>query len=187
MFSRIFEDSNMPLQAIDQLSDDEAKPRVEPTPKPKPAVKPSVKSSAKASAKSSMKRPAASPKELKSTAADAGAVAASEADDADKGAGPENPDDKSEKPTKARKVTKRPAAAAKYHCVKYKYHKEEKYGVKVNGKEYATAGLTVCCEISSALQLTTCAVSRIICLLLQQVKPHELLTEDDQIDIADRN
>ena len=35
---------------------------------------------------------------------------------------------------------KRPAAAAGLKCSKYMYHKQGKYGIKVNGKEMLTAG-----------------------------------------------
>lgn len=137
----------MPLEAVTQLSDDEcaavpkakAEPKSKPSPKPKVKMTPKPKGSpkdtpkakeAKAKVKESpkakvLKRPSASNVDEKET-------------EADKAAGVVEAATEPSSSQKKQKVQKKPAGA--YHTVKYLYHAEGKWGIKVNGKEYATVG-----------------------------------------------
>jgi len=160
--------TSMALDAVEELSDGEAsqqeskeesaaskakskaKVKSKPKAKGKSKVEGKGKAAAKEKAAAAKGKAAASPKtkteeKRKGHGAESG-TKAKEKEKEKQESGPETEVGK-KKPAAAPKSLKRPSAspaeAVAIKATKYLYHAEKKWGVKCNGKEYATAGIPI--------------------------------------------
>ena len=160
--------TSMALDAVEELSDGGAsqqeskeesaaskaksKAKAKSRPKAKGSkVEGKAKAAAKGKAAAAKGKAAASPKtkteeKRKGHGAESG-TKAKEKEKEEQESGPETTEVSKKKPAASTKTLKRPSAspaeAVAIKATKYLYHAEKKWGVKCNGREYATAGIPI--------------------------------------------